>query len=395
MQNAYTGQAAPSPLDFVAPDIAVQQRQLQRQQQLAELLRAQALQPTGGTEMVGGWAIPNSPAKPLEKLAQALLARHVQGQADEQETSLAQSRSQALAQALGGLGGGSVDPQQYMTALALDPSGTLAKRMFPEKKYVPVSTNTGGAVRQQVFDPTTGQMVDIGALEVTAKPDTVLTVGSREKVAADDRASREGIAAAGDRTTLAAAGISANTAMRGQDMSAETAKASQALEALKASPEYQAMTATAKAKAEAQAGAQASLPDIVASGERAKKLITELENSPKLEKLVGSGQGALMKLYPGTDAADMQARIDEIKGGAFMQAFQSLKGGGQITEQEGAKATAAITRMSAMQSPAEFKKALTEFREVIDAGMARAKAKAGAPTSTGASGGWSIQPMGN
>jgi hypothetical protein len=58
-----------------------------------------------------------------------------------------------------------------------------------------------------------------------------------------------------------------------------------------------------------------------------------------------------------------------VLGGAFMEAFNTLKGGGQITEKEGEKATAAITRMSTSQSEAEFKKAAKEFQSVIKSGI--------------------------
>ncbi len=41
---------------------------------------------------------------------------------------------------------------------------------------------------------------------------------------------------------------------------------------------------------------------------------------------------------------DFNAMLDQVQGGAFLQAFESLKGGGQITQIEGEKATQAIVR---------------------------------------------------
>ena len=73
----------------------------------------------------------------------------------------------------------------------------------------------------------------------------------------------------------------------------------------------------------------------------------------------------------GTDAADFRAVLDQIGGTAFLQAFQSLKGGGQITEVEGKKATDAIARLSRAQSDAEFKKSLKDLREVMTTGYKR------------------------
>lgn len=91
---------------------------------------------------------------------------------------------------------------------------------------------------------------------------------------------------------------------------------------------------------------------------------------------LSSGLG-LAGLFPGTDTTDFKRRLDEVKGGAFLEAFNTLKGGGQITEVEGKKATDAITRMSTSQSEAEFVKAAQEFQDVVRRGIERAKAMGG------------------
>lgn len=100
------------------------------------------------------------------------------------------------------------------------------------------------------------------------------------------------------------------------------------------------------------------------------------------QDLIGATWKPGARFIDGTDAADFQARLDEVKGGAFLQAFNSLRGGGAITEVEGKKATDAITRMNRSQSEAEFVKAATEFRNIVAKGMERAQAaRGGAPTS--------------
>jgi hypothetical protein len=80
-----------------------------------------------------------------------------------------------------------------------------------------------------------------------------------------------------------------------------------------------------------------------------------------------------MRFIPGTSARDFQAMHEQITGGAFMQAFETLKGGGQITEKEGEKATAAITRMSLATSEKEYMVAAREFQEVIRRGIQNAE----------------------
>lgn len=95
---------------------------------------------------------------------------------------------------------------------------------------------------------------------------------------------------------------------------------------------------------------------------------------PGFEGAVGAGIGA--RYVPGTEASNFEALFNQAGGNAFMQAFEALKGGGAITEKEGAKATAAITRMSLAQSEKEFIKAATEFQDVVRAGAARAQERA-------------------
>jgi hypothetical protein len=73
----------------------------------------------------------------------------------------------------------------------------------------------------------------------------------------------------------------------------------------------------------------------------------------------------------GNDAADFGSVLDQIGGSAFLQAFESLKGGGQITEVEGAKATAAMARLNTAQRDDTFKASLEELRWVMVNGQRR------------------------
>lgn len=78
---------------------------------------------------------------------------------------------------------------------------------------------------------------------------------------------------------------------------------------------------------------------------------------------------------PGTDATDFRAVLDQIGGTAFLQAFESLKGGGAITEMEGKKATDAIARLNRAQSDGEFEVALNDLRQVMTDGYKRMSGK--------------------
>lgn len=144
-----------------------------------------------------------------------------------------------------------------------------------------------------------------------------------------------------------------------------------------------------------KAGAQAAiaLPGAIATGEEAIRKVDELVGKAPVinaegkvvqagtKPAAGFGQAVGLgipglKYIPGSSAADFNARLNEIQGGAFLQAFNTLRGGGSITEKEGEKATAAINRMSTAQSEKEFNIAAREYQDVLRMGIARAKAKA-------------------
>jgi hypothetical protein len=101
------------------------------------------------------------------------------------------------------------------------------------------------------------------------------------------------------------------------------------------------------------------------------------------------------RFVPGTDTASFMSRLEQVQGGAFLQAFETLKGGGAISETEGTKATQAITRMSIAQNEAEFRTAAREFQKILRDAVQNSERRlaqvsgAGA-AGAGASGGWEV-----
>jgi hypothetical protein len=75
------------------------------------------------------------------------------------------------------------------------------------------------------------------------------------------------------------------------------------------------------------------------------------------------------------DAARVQARMDQLKGGVFLQGYQMLKGGGAITEVEGAKAENAMARLNAAQNINDYRQALGEFKDALTTGLAKLRAQ--------------------
>lgn len=130
-----------------------------------------------------------------------------------------------------------------------------------------------------------------------------------------------------------------------------------------------------KAKADAKASSAESLA--AKNAQRASiqaqiSVIDKAINHPGRATATGlSGVLHPSNYIPGTEARDFQVVLDQLGGAAFLQAFESLKGGGQITEVEGKKATDAIARLNRSQSDSEFETALRDLRDVMQGALSR------------------------
>ena len=69
--------------------------------------------------------------------------------------------------------------------------------------------------------------------------------------------------------------------------------------------------------------------------------------------------------------------MDQLQGTAFLEAYNMLRGGGQITEVEGKKAEAAMARLRTAQSEADYRAALMDFRNAVETGISKLEARAG------------------
>lgn len=134
--------------------------------------------------------------------------------------------------------------------------------------------------------------------------------------------------------------------------------------------------ASGRAQGEAQGTALAGLPQAIANGQQTLDVINQVLNHPGLESAVGIGMANPVGFIPGTEATDFKVLAEQLSGKAFVEAFQSLKGAGAITETEGAKGSAALARLSRKQSPEAYRQAIREMRDIVESGMDRARAKA-------------------
>lgn len=121
-------------------------------------------------------------------------------------------------------------------------------------------------------------------------------------------------------------------------------------------------------------------PRAIAQTESIISDIDALLEDPGLK--LATGWGAYVPFnIPGFNA-ETRSRLDKLQGQAFLQAFESLKGGGQITEVEGQKAEQAIARLNTAQSYEEFRKALEEFKSSLAPALERQRSLTGGGPKT-------------
>ena len=170
-------------------------------------------------------------------------------------------------------------------------------------------------------------------------------------------------------------------------------------------PEQQGRISAAKAggteTGKSSAQAAANLPSAIQTANEAITLIDEMVGKapvvdksgkviekgtaphPGFSSYVGATLTPGMRFLEGSDAASYEVRQKQIEGQAFLEAFRSLKGGGSITEKEGEKATAAITRMNKASSEKEYIQAARELQQILRTGVENAKKKAARGTVGG------------
>jgi hypothetical protein len=204
--------------------------------------------------------------------------------------------------------------------------------------------------------------------------------------------------------TISAAQQQSNiTAIRGQDVSAATARRGQDItlqgQRMQYDPDLQAKISEAKAAGDFmgknKATAAAALPSALEAANEGIRLIDEMVGKaevrdksgkviekaiprhPGFTDYVGATLRPGMRFLEGSDAASFEVRQKQIEGKAFLEAFQTLKGGGAITEKEGEKGTAAIMRMNKASNEKEYVAAARELQGILRTGMDRARTKAG------------------
>lgn len=151
-------------------------------------------------------------------------------------------------------------------------------------------------------------------------------------------------------------------------------------------PEEQALAtgrATNQVKQEGMVGdatvqAGLDLPKVRDQAQSTLNILDKIRTHPSFADRTGNST-LLPALRP--QDVDFDVMVKQVGGGAFLEAIQSLKGTGQITEIEGKKATDAIARMqNQRQSQAGFLTAMRDYEDIVRRGLSRAERRAGAPS---------------
>lgn len=123
-------------MQLIAPDIVQEQTQLARRQQMADLLRKQSLDPMGGTENIGGWAIKKSPWEGISKLAQGFAANYVQDKTDTRQAELAQLLQGRMGDAFDRMAGNAGMPTSDAGAYGADEAGNKSGPPAPTESSI-------------------------------------------------------------------------------------------------------------------------------------------------------------------------------------------------------------------------------------------------------------------
>ena len=403
------------------PELFAQQQQLNRQQQMAQMLMQQGTQQPQGQMVSGQYVRPNILAQ-LAPLAQLYAGTRMAEQGDKRALDLAEAlRKNRMQEAESIMGAKTPEEQLKLAMGGYSPisqqlAGKLIERRFKEPKWEKAELpNPDGSIRKGWVDYNSANPLTT-FVEGGTKPAFTPLEGARFQYDTGMRLPTGGAMPANAPMNMPAG---APVQMGGGAM-----------------PVNAMPSGSMPPQAPAMGGGRGMSPAAMSNANKEifvdveKRRIENLEKSPQVlatmtdtllnidnligdarvikdakgkekidytvtqdgkqvqgrkpqagfELAVGAGIPSWMPFQGGTDVSNFRIALDQIKDKTFLQAFESLKGAGQITEKEGEKATSALNRMNIAQSEVEFIKAAREFEQNVRSGMDMAKKKAGLPT---------------
>ena len=408
---------APAPTMGVTPEAL----QLQRQQQFAAALLNQAGQTPQGQNVSGRYVAP-SWTQQLSSAINPLVGAYMMNRADTKQSELTQ-RQQELAQkniadalrlSKGGeetvYGAGMEGPTMEVKPIAPDTNAAIAKLLRPNATAL--ETSLGGKLLERQFKEPKWEKAEMPMPDGSVRQgwvdynspnpkNTFIEGGTKPALSAKDIFELEdkGINVRGGmpvRGNMPMAGGQGGgnqvVNMGGQAMglNSNLAPADSRALALDKAKRQQEFADKAPAALEMMNQTLTNIDDLIGDTKVVNGKVVYGTKKPHegFESSVGFSGAPLAKYISGSPVSDFRSRFDQIKDKTFLQAFENLKGAGQITEIEGAKATSALNRMSLAQSEKEFITAAREFEQNIRSGMELARKRAGMTPNTG----WRVKP---
>jgi hypothetical protein len=374
--------AAPDPFSNLPPEISAELLALQRRRQLADMMAQQSFQPIQRAQSKSRYEVPMSPLQPIAQVLTGLAAKSKQDEGDKQMGELG-NRYQAgvaneLAKYRATRSGPEIGPTEQTPAqgprAAME--SALANRWIKSHPQVQfdmqrlAKDEDRGVITKQV---PVGDGTMVQTMESQDNGRTWKNLG----VPSPKFAKQVAPSIVNERQLPPPVAV-----MRRDGKGAEFVSREDAVGRIPAPMDVGLQSALAggkaggKEKGEAQAKAEIGLPQVISSANQSIQQIDDLLKHPGFSSTVGFTLTPGMRFIEGSSEADFMARLNQVKGGAFLEAFNTLKGGGAISEVEGQKATDAITRMGKSQSEKEFTAAAEEFKRVIKSGVENAKIKA-------------------
>lgn len=125
-----------------------------------------------------------------------------------------------------------------------------------------------------------------------------------------------------------------------------------------------------------QGPANFNFPMVEHNANELVRLIDDALGDEYLRNMIGPVSGRMMNIT--ADANRVQSKMDQIGGKTFLQAYETLKGAGQITEIEGTKAEAALNRLKTVtQGTQHWIDAANDFKREVLAIVAIKRQQAG------------------
>ena len=144
----------------------------------------------------------------------------------------------------------------------------------------------------------------------------------------------------------------------------------------------QADLAAAEQLAKDRADAAAKLPGFKAELDSTSEFIDRLIQHPGRTGATGKSGWFNPLFLPGSDRRDFMALLETAQGKQFAVAYETLKGGGAITQIETEQATRALGNLTTAQSDGQFQQALEDFRSAMQRGYDKLAARAGVASNS-------------